>query len=79
MKNGDTVMCGSIPAVVKCAEPDGDGNVVVALQRETGFFYTAVLPTSLSAPELVVIAGVEYVADVTNGTLTPKSPPGLSA
>jgi hypothetical protein len=72
MNVGDRVMCGAIEAVVKCAEEDGDGNVVVALERRGGFFYSVVKPESLSTTTEVVIDGVTYVVDLTSGTIRPK-------
>jgi hypothetical protein len=68
------VMCGRLEAIVRCAVPDGDGNVVVELQRDTGIFYSKVQPASLSAPgQLVVIDGVEYLVDLVAGTIAPSS------
>jgi hypothetical protein len=75
VKDGDLVMCGALEAVVKCATPDNDGNVVVALKRGRGVFYSIVKPSSLSVPSEVVIDGVTYVADVDAGTIRPKETP----
>jgi hypothetical protein len=66
------VMCGSVPAIVRCPEPDGDGKVIVALQRRGGFFYADVLPSSLTVPIEQVIDGVVYVVDIAGGTIRPK-------
>jgi hypothetical protein len=65
-------MCGELEAVVKCADEDGDGNVVVALQRRAGFFYSVVKTASLSTTTEVVIDGVTYIVDVVNRTIRPK-------
>jgi hypothetical protein len=75
VNDGDLVMCGALEAIVKAATPDNDGNVVVALKRGRGLFYSIVKPSSLSTPSEVVIDGVAYVVDVAGGTIRPKETP----
>jgi hypothetical protein len=72
MNVGDTVMCGSIEAQVKVATPDSDGNVVVALKRARGVFYSVVKPSSLTTTTEAMISGVTYVVDIAGGTIRPK-------
>jgi hypothetical protein len=72
MNVGDIVMCGALEAEVKVATPDGDGNVVVALKRGRGIFYTVVRPSSLTSTTETVIGGVTYVVDIAGGTIRAK-------